>query len=133
MVKNFEVLSIGINCDYKKAFDYVANPDNLPKWTNQFVKVNQNSASFNMFNDVVEVTFETYANEELGTIDWKITFPDGNSGMAYSRLTRNIEGVIYAFNFILPPLQEDDLKRAYATQKDNIENEIHKLKTLLEA
>lgn len=132
-MKNFEVLCIGINCDYKKAFGYISKSENLPLWTNQFVRTKGNSATFDTFIGIVDVTFETYVNEQAGTIDWKITFPDGNSGMAYSRLTRNIVGVIYAFNFILPPLQEDDLKKAHSGQRTNIENELSKLKTLLEA
>ncbi|QGJ79129.1 hypothetical protein C3L21_35585 (plasmid) [Sinorhizobium meliloti] len=79
------------------------------------------------------IHFETHASETHGTVDWKLTFPDGNSGWAYSRLTRNIEGVIFAFNFVLPPMPEDELEKARLAQKANIENELANAKAALEA
>lgn len=132
MTKNFNVLSIGINCDYKKAFDYLADQKNLSIWTNQFKKVDGNRASFDTFNGVLDVEVETFASEVHGTIDWKLTFPDGNSGWAYSRLTRNVEGVIYAFNFVVPPMPAEELTKAVEGQTKNIEDEISKLKKVLE-
>ncbi|QGJ79131.1 hypothetical protein C3L21_35595 (plasmid) [Sinorhizobium meliloti] len=61
IVKNFEVLSIDIKCDYKQAFDYIADAENLPKWTNQFKDVSGSRASFDTFNGIVDITFETHA------------------------------------------------------------------------
>lgn len=132
MTRNFEVLSTGIHCEYTRAFNYIADGGNLPAWTNQFVKVAGDQASFDTFNGVVDVTFEVHASAEHGTIDTRLIFPDGQSGWAYSRLTRNGEGVIYAFNFILPPMPEAALVKAHARQKANIEDELAKLKAILE-
>ncbi|MEG2577105.1 MAG: hypothetical protein RSA54_05160 [Glutamicibacter sp.] len=109
------------------------NGNNLPEWTNQFLTVSGNEASFDTFNGVVDVTFEVHASEQHGTIDTKLVFPSGQSGWAYSRLSRNVEGVIYGFTFILPPMPESDLLIAYATQKANIEDELSKLKSILSA
>lgn len=133
MAHNFGVLSIGIDSDYKSAFDFIANSENLPRWTNQFKSVSGNRASFDTFQGVVDINFETHASEAQGTIDWELTFPDGNSGWAYSRLTRNVAGVIYAFNFVLPPMPDAELDKAHAAQSANIEDEISKLKAALEA
>ncbi len=132
MCRNFEVLSIAIDSAYEKAFDYIANGDNLPAWTNQFVKVVGDQASFDTFSGIVDVTFEVHASREHGTIDTKLILPDGSSGWAYSRLMRNVEGVIYAFTFVLPPMDEEALLQAHARQKANIEDELSRLKSILE-
>ncbi|HEV7380209.1 MAG TPA: hypothetical protein VGN64_10470 [Dyadobacter sp.] len=131
-IKNFEVLSIGIDTDYDTAFSYVADSNKLPEWTNQFVSVDGSSAKFDTLNGVMDVEFKTIASRESGTIDWALTLPDGSVGYAYSRLTRNVQGVIYAFNFIVPLQPADAWKEADEKQTDNIKNELTNLKAALE-
>ncbi|MBD3906904.1 hypothetical protein NAL32_19620 [Chryseobacterium sp. Ch-15] len=131
-IQNFKVLSIRINTDYETAFKYLTDNSKLPEWTNQFVEVDGNKAKFDTFNGIIDVEFETISSVESGTIDWKLTLPDGSIGFAYSRLTRNIEGVIYAFNFIIPFMDAEELEKAVAKQIDNIHNELSKLKKALE-
>lgn len=42
--KNHDVQSVNITTTVKKAFNYIANPNNLPNWTGAFSKADDKSA-----------------------------------------------------------------------------------------
>lgn len=77
---------------------------NLPKWINAFARAGTYSADLVTPNGAVPIQLNTVASAAAGTVDWIMTFPDGSSEAAYSRVTPNGDGQsIYAFVLMAPP------------------------------
>ena len=81
-MKTFDVQSIAIAAPWRRVFDYVAEPTNLPRWTDAFKQADHNSARMETPEGVVNIDLKTDARGDAGTIDWFMTFPDGAIGSA---------------------------------------------------
>jgi len=128
----FAVESVELNAPLKAAFDYIANTSKLPEWTHAFKGVREGHAVMETPNGTVEVGLEVRASEPHGTIDWYITFPDGNVAVAYSRLVpRNTERVVYSFILLAPPVPLEQLEGALSQQTAILRDELRKLSTIL--
>ncbi len=133
-MKTFDVQSIGIVRPAASVFAFVAEPSNLPKWTHAFKSADAHSAELVTPNGAVPIALQTIANESLGTIDWKMTFPDGTEGLAYSRVTPDgLEGAVYSFVLMAPPVPLEMLEGALSAQMQILAGELVELKCLLEA
>jgi hypothetical protein len=74
-----------------------------------------------------------FANADAGTVDWRLTFPDGTVGLAQSRVTGTTRGTsIYSFVLHAPPLALEDLEGALDAQRVILRHELDALKELLE-
>ncbi|MFK5974835.1 MAG: hypothetical protein QM485_16350 [Flavobacteriaceae bacterium] len=131
--KPFDVQSVGINVSYKMVFGFVSIPENLPLWTQAFSKADNKSAVMVTPNGEMPIKMETVVSEKLGTVDWIMTMPDGSIGRAFSRITKNGEGVIYSFVLMAPPVPMEQLEGTLATQKKLLADELIGLKNLLES
>ncbi len=68
-----------------------------------------------------------------GTIDWKMTFPDGAIGVAYSRVTPDGEArSVYSFVLMAPPVPLEALEGALKAQSETLAKELLRLKDILE-
>lgn len=76
-MKRFDVQGITFNVPRKKAFDFIADPKQLPRWTHAFTSVNGKRALMRTPNGEVAIDLEVRASAEHGTVDWHMTFPDG--------------------------------------------------------
>jgi hypothetical protein len=76
-MKTFDVQSIGIGKSVGHVFDFIATPANLPTWTHAFKRADAKSAELMTPNGAVLIDLETITDESRGTIDWRMTFPDG--------------------------------------------------------
>lgn len=133
-MQTHDVQSISIAKPRAAVFDYIANPGNLPKWTNAFKSADAESAELVTPNGAVPIKLETRAFAAQGTIDWIMTFPDGSVGAAYSRVTEDAnDSSIYSFVLMAPPVPLEMLEGALAEQKKTLATELVKLKTMLEA
>ena len=130
--KNFDVQSIGINVNHRKAFEFIAKPENLPLWTNAFTKANNQSATMVTPNGALEIELETIVSDDLGTVDWIMTMPDGSKGKAFSRISENGNEAIYSFILLAPPVPLEQLEGALSIQKLLLEEELVDLKKMLE-
>lgn len=130
--KNYDVQSVGINVSYDKAFSFISQPKNLPLWTNAFSKADDKTAMMSTPKGQLQIKLQTSVSNEKGTIDWIMTMPDGSIGRAYSRITKNIEGVIYEFVLLAPPVPLEQLEGALSAQKQLLAQELIKLKEVLE-
>lgn len=133
-MKTFDVQSIGIDRPAAAIFAYIADPAMLPDWTSAFSRADHTSADLETPNGAVAIRLDTIASEAAGTIDWKMTFPDGMIGWAYSRITPDGESrAIYSFVLMAPPVPLEMLEGALEEQMKTLAEELYRLKSRLEA
>ena len=133
-MKTFDVQSVSIDRPAATVFDFIARPDNLPKWTNAFRRADAESAELVTPNGVAPIRLRTVASPESGSVDWHMTFPDGAEGVAYSRITPDgAAGAVYTFVLMAPPVPLEVLEGAMEEQMQILATELVALKRLLEA
>lgn len=132
-MKTFDVQSIGIEKSAAEVYEFVAQPQNLTKWTNAFARADETSADLVTPNGAVPIKLKTVANSEAGSVDWHMTFPDGSIGTAFSRVTPDgNEKSIYSFVLMAPPVPLEELEGALQAQMGILAKELSELKTQLE-
>ncbi len=131
-MKTFDVQSLEIHAPFEKVFGYIAEAQNLPTWTSAFQSVSDGRAVMRTPNGSVEITLAVNASRETGTIDWKMTFPDGNVAAAFSRVVRaGSERSIYSFILTAPPVPLEQLEGALEQQSQTLREELAKLRGIL--
>ncbi len=130
--KTSDVQSITISASATKTFEFIAKPQNLPLWTSAFTLADTKSAVMETPMGSVEILLETAANPQTGTVDWTMTFPDGASGKAYSRIVADGERSIYCFILMAPPVPLEMLEGALQAQSVTLAAELANLKQILE-
>lgn len=132
--KTFDVQSVAIDKPAAAVFGFVSDPANLPKWTNAFQRADGETAELVTPAGAVPIRLETLADAVRGTVDWKMTFPDGTVGMAYSRVAPD-GGDRSAYSFVLmaPPVPLEMLEGALNDQMAILAEELLSLKARLEA
>ena len=132
-MKNFDIQGVDLNVSKSKAFMFIAEPNNLPKWTNAFVSMTQGKAIMQTPEGDVEIDLEVQASTEYGTVDWRMTFPDHSVATAFSRIVEADKGrCVYAFILMPPPVPLEEIEGALEAQSQILEKELRKLKGLLE-
>lgn len=132
-MKTFDVQSVGIEAPRQRVFDYVANPVNLPCWTNAFKAADRHAARLQTPEGVVDIKLVTDARPEAGTIDWFMTFPDGAVGAAYSRVMPDGEArSVFSFVLMAPPVPLEALEGTLEAQRAILAEELIRLKKNLE-
>jgi uncharacterized protein YndB with AHSA1/START domain len=127
-----EVRSIEIEAPYEDVFAFIADPSNLPRWAHAFEQADHSRARLRTPNGVADIGLIVRASAEHGTVDWEMTFPDGNVASAMSRLTRGAgQRVIYTFVLNAPPLPLERIEGALAQQAGTLELELATLRDLL--
>ena len=82
----------------------------------------------------VEIDLEVFASADLGTVDWRMIFPDQSVATAFSRITEvDKHQCIYSFVLMPPPVPLEEIEGALEAQSQILEEELKKLKKLLEA
>jgi uncharacterized membrane protein len=133
METNFSVQSVLIDSPVDKVFSFIADPSNLPKWTNAFKSADHKSALFVTPAGEIKIGLETKASNETGTIDWHMKMPDGSIGKAYSRVLENSDGKsIYSFILLTPPVPIEKLEGTLKEQEGILSKELRNLKRILE-
>ena len=122
-MKNFDVQGIDLNVPQSKALAFIADPAQLPRWTNAFASVTPGRAVMRTPSGEVMVNLEVDASFEHGTVDWRLTFPDRSVATAYSRVVDN-GGNRCILTFVLtpPPVPLEQLEGALIelTQRDGL-------------
>jgi hypothetical protein len=131
-MKTFDVQSVELPCGFQKAFEYIANPRNLPGWTSAFAEADETSARLVTPNGSPPIGLKTLADATSGTIDWHMTMPDGSVGKAFSRLTELPNGnTVYAFVLVAPPVPLELLEGTLEQQKGLLAEEMQRLRGIL--
>jgi hypothetical protein len=133
-MKTFDVQSIGIETSRSRAFEFVAEPSNLPRWANAFKSADKHSARLQTPQGTAAIALRTDARRDAGTIDWTMTFPDGSIGTAYARVTPDGENrSVFSFVLMAPPVPLEAVEGALESQRMILAEELVRLKTILEA
>ena len=131
-IKNHDVQSVNLATSKEKAFNYIAKPENLNKWTGAFKEANDKTALLVTPNGELKIGLKTKTNKKLGTIDWYMTMPDGSVGVAYSRVTTGPDNkAIYSFTLIAPPVPLEQVEGTLKAQIGQLKEELHRLQTIL--
>lgn len=129
---NFDLQSIEINVNSDIVFDFIANPKNLPLWSNNYIMANQISAIKQIPNGQLKVELETIISKNKGTIDWIITMSDGRKEWAYSRVNQNGKNSIYSFILLTQPIASELSETTLDAQKLRLAQDLKILKNVLE-
>jgi hypothetical protein len=131
-MRHFDVQAIEIAGPFERAFRFVADPRNLPEWTNAFVWVSGGRAMLATPRGSVEVGLEVRASLEWGTVDWIMTFHDGSVGRAFSRLLPlDHARTLYSFVLLAPPVPLEQVEGALAEQAKVLTQELTALQERL--
>jgi len=131
--KIFDVQGIEINTSPEKAYKYIADQNNLPRWTNAFKTVTSGRTKLQTPQGEVDIKLEVRKSDEARTVDWHLTFPDGKVGSAYSRVTDGgRDSVVFSFVLMAPPVELERLEGALKEQIEILAEELKKLKSILE-
>jgi hypothetical protein len=132
-MKDFDVQGVDLNVSQRKAFAFIADPGQLPKWTKAFSSVTPGRAVMRTPSGEVEIGLEVEASPQHGTVDWRMTFPDRSLATAFSRvveLDRN--RCIFSFVLTPPPVPMEQLEGTLEAQSRTLTEELQKLKAILE-
>ena len=132
-MRMFDVQAVEIRAPRRTVFEFLKDPANLPKWAHAFASAKNHQAQLRTPNGTVDVGLEVSAEREHGTVDWKLTFPDGTVGLAQSRVTDTARGTcIYSFILHAPPVALEQLEGALDAQRAILTSELATLKALME-
>lgn len=132
-MRSFDVQGIDINVSREKAFVFIADAGQLPRWTSAFASVTTGRAVMRTLSGEVEVELEVQASAEHGTVDWRMTFPDSSMATAFSRIVEiDRERCVYSFVLTPPPVPLEQLEGALEAQSRTLAEELRNLKRVLE-
>lgn len=132
-MKTFDVQAISLNVSQQKAFTFIADAMRLPEWAQAFVSVAGKRALMRTPNGEVEIDLDVRASAENGTVDWYMTFPDGSTAVAYSRVVElSHDNCAYSFILTPPSAPLEQLEGAWDMQSKMLTEELTKLKGILE-
>ena len=132
-MKRYDLQGIQLEVPAETAFTYVADSSKLPEWTNAFASIDGSRAVMRTPNGEVPVDLLTLADEQSGTVDTKMTFPDGSAGWAYSRVVPlDDRRCLYEFVLTAPPGPLEELEGTLEEQSRTLAGELRTLKRILE-
>ena len=133
-MRMFDVQSIEIHAPRARVFEFLRQPGNLPQWAHAFVSATEGRARLQTPAGEADVGLVVSADAGAGTVDWRLTFPDGTIGVAQSRVTETTRGTcIYSFVLHAPPVALELLEGALEAQSLTLRSELWTLKSLMEA
>ncbi len=131
-METYRIESVRIAADFKKIFDYVSDPTNLPEWTHAFKQVKNGKAVLTTPSGSVEISLKTESSPSAGTIDWHMTMPDGTMASAFSRLIReSADHCIFTFTLMAPPVPLEVLEGTLSQQGVVLREELATLRRIL--
>lgn len=132
-MKRFDVQGIELNVSRDTALAFVSDAAQLPKWTNAFASVTPGQAVLRTPEGEVAVALAVEAAAPQGTVDWRMTFPDGSVATAFSRIVgTDPDRCIFSFVLTPPPVPLERLEGALEAQARTLTEELGRLKELLE-
>lgn len=132
-MRMFDVQGVEIRAPRSKVFEFLRNPENLPKWAHAFISAENGRARLETPAGAVDVGLRVSAHSETGTVDWHLRFADGSVGLAQSRVTETTRGTsIYSFVLHAPPVALEEIEGALEAQSATLQSELATLKRLME-
>lgn len=131
-MKTYDVQSVTLGVSAEKAFAFISDPGNLPRWTSAFKRADRSSALLVTPQGELPIGLRVKADSKAGSIDWYMTMPDGTVGSAFSRvvpLAANESA--YTFVLLAPPVPLEQLEGALEQQMRTLRAELGHLRQLL--
>jgi hypothetical protein len=132
-MKMHDVQAIDLSVPQQKAFTFIADPAELPRWTSAFASVAEERAVMRTPGGEVDVELVVQSSARHGTVDWRMTFPDGSVATAYARVVEiDRDHCVYSFVLTPPPIPLEQLEGALEAQSRTLTEELRTLKQILE-
>ena len=132
-MKPYDVQEVELAVAAGRVLEFLADPAQLPRWTRAFASADHRSAMMRTPQGSVTVGLRVEARPEVGTVDWKMTFPDGSIGWAHSRVVElTADRCVYTFVLHAPPVALEAVEGALEAQRVTLALELQDLKALLE-
>jgi hypothetical protein len=132
-MRMFDVQGVEIVAPRQKVFEFLRVPGNLPRWAHAFVSAGNSRARLQTPTGAIDIALDVDADAEAGTVDWRLTFPDGGVGLAQSRVTQTTRDTcIYSFVLHAPPVALEQVEGALDAQRALLRSELARLKSLME-
>ena len=132
-MNGFAIESIQIAAPADEVFAFVADRGTLPQWTVAFRDVRNDRALMRTPRGEVEVGLGVTGSPTTGIIDWTMTFPDGTTARAFSRVVAlDDRHSVYAFILPAPVTSLEQLEGDLDEQRKALRTELGKLRDLLE-
>jgi hypothetical protein len=132
-MRTFDVQAIEITAPRHKVFEFLRDPENLPRWAHAFASAGNGRARLETSAGAVDVGLGVTAEADTGVVDWRLAFPDGSVGLAQSRVTETTRGTcIYSFVLHAPPVPLEQVEGALDAQRALLQSELATLKSLME-
>jgi hypothetical protein len=130
----YEIRSVALAVPFDAAFDYLGDMTRLPEGTNAFAAVAPDGdALMRTPAGEVPVRLTDRLDRATGVIDTTMTFPDGATTTAFSRLIPlGAQACAYSFVLTPPPVALEELEGSLAEQAAILEAELAALKARLE-
>ena len=117
-MRMFDVQAVEIHAPRGRVFAFLQHAGNLPKWAHAFVSAGDGRARLQTPAGAVDVGLEVAVDAGTGVVDWRLTFPDGNVGVAQSRVTDTMRGTcLYSFVLHAPPVALEQVEGALDVQR----------------
>lgn len=122
--------TISIHADARRAFDFLSDPENLPRWAVGFAKsVRRDGERWVVTTGGGEMGLRVLADPSSGVVDFVMSPAPGVEAVAASRVVPAGDGVEYVFTQLQAPGMPDDV---FAKNVRALEHELTVLKALLE-
>jgi hypothetical protein len=132
-MRMFDVQGVEIVAPRQKVFEFLRVPSNLPRWAHAFASAGNGRARLETPAGAIDIALDVDADAEAGTVDWRLTFPDGGVGLAQSRVTETTRDTcIYSFVLHAPPVALEQVEGALNAQSALLRSELATLKSLME-
>jgi len=122
--------SIEIDVPPRHAFEFLAQPENLPRWAAGFAKaIRRDSDAWAVTTPQGEVEMRYVTDPRLGVVDFHISPAPGVTTVAHSRVLPLGEGSVYVFTQEQTPGMPDTV---FEGQVATLGRELRLLRSLLE-
>jgi hypothetical protein len=123
--------NVTVNVDHRQLFEFLADPNNLPKWAVGFCRsIRRDGERWVVQTQQGEVAIRYVTDPSLGIIDFYITPAPGIEVAAFSRVLPNAGGSEYVFTQFQTPDMPDNL---FERQVRALKEELVVLRALMHA
>ncbi|WP_238418914.1 SRPBCC family protein [Gordonia sp. 'Campus'] len=124
-------ISVVINAEPGDVYDFVADPDNLPRWAAGLAKseVTRRGDELLVESPMGTVTVRFVPRNTLGVVDHEVVLPTGDTVLNPLRVLAHPEGAEVIFTVRQLAMSDDEFDR----DTQMVEKDLAQLKSLLEA